>query len=217
MVNEDLRQLTDLISAYAFRRPIRTVAVVGNAPLEPSPERADRVDAADLVIRVNSFVMDRPGQPRCQGRRVDAVVWNRITRATDFLYAGYRNRLYLMVEPMRMHGNREMWPTSWPEDLGFVAVPNRSIAIPLNRALGIDWEEERLAPTTGLTAAYLAVTLFPDADVLLTGFSFLDDPNQTSWSHQWGDSCPVGPEHRIAAEAALMQSWLDEGRAQFLR
>jgi len=88
------------------------------------------------------------------------------------------------------------------------------VAQPLNDALGYDWRNERLVPTTGLTAAYVAVTLFPGADIVFTGFSFIDQPEQTEWRHQWGDSCPVGPEHRIANESALMRSWLDQGLAR---
>lgn len=213
----ELATLRELMDAYARRTPVRKVAVVGNAPLPPDEARAEEIDSADLVIRVNSFVMDTPGGPRCQGRRVDVVVWNRITRATEFLFANYRERLYLMVEPMRMHGYAEAWPSSWPDDLGFVAVSNRAVAQPLSEALGLPWREERLAPTTGITAAYLAVTLFPKIDILLTGFSFLDNPDQTEWRHQWGDSCPVGREHRIGTESALMRAWLDSGRARFLR
>ncbi len=212
-----LASLRELMAAYARANPVRKVAAIGNAPLEPSDERAHEIDSCDLVLRVNSFVMDRPGQPRCQGSRVDVVIWNRITRATEFLYEGYRDRLYLLVEPMRMHGNKETWPLSWPEDLGLVPVPNDAIARRLNDELGIPWMEERLAPTTGLTAAYLAVTLFPDAEVVLAGYSFVDDPHQTEWRHQWGDSCRVGPEHRIAEEARLMRSWLADGRARLLR
>lgn len=208
--------LREAADAYAARLPVRTIAVVGNAPLAPSDERADQIDAADLVIRVNSFVMDRAGEPRAQGARVDVVIWNRITRATPFLFDRYRERLYLMVEPMRMHGRQEMWPASWPEDLGLIPVSNREVAARINQELGFG-ADEPLAPTTGLTAGWLAVNLYPEARVLLTGFSFLDDPHQTSWAHQWGDECPVGPEHRIDAEARLMQSWLDNGRAQFLR
>lgn len=216
MVRAGVDLIREAMVAYAERAPVRTVAVVGNAPLSPSPARADQLDAADLVVRVNSFVMDRPGQPRSQGKRVHVVVWNRITRATPFLFDRYRDRLYLMVEPMRMHGRPEMWPPSWPADLGLMAVPNRDVACRINEELGFR-SDEPLAPTTGLTAGWLAVNLFPDATVLLTGFSFLDDPHQTEWSHQWGDACPVGPEHRIDAEARLMQSWLDAGRAEFLR
>jgi len=216
-VDPELATLKELMSAYARSESVDKIAVVGNAPLAPDDRRAEEIDGADLVLRVNSFVMDRPGEPRCQGRRVDVVVWNRITRATEFLFDRYRERLYLMVEPMRMHGTVEMWPPSWPEDLGFVAVPNKSVARPLNELLGLRWREERLAPTTGMTAAYLAVTLFPEADIVLTGFSFMDDPNQTEWQHQWGDSCRVGPEHRIANESELMRSWVESGQARFLR
>jgi len=204
------------MTSYARVPSPRKVSVLGNAPLGASDGRADDIDSADLVIRVNSFVTDTPGAARCQGARTDVVVWNRITRATPFLYAGYRERLYLMVEPMRMHGSEEMWPSSWPEDLGLVPVPNGAVAARLADELDIAWQSERLAPTTGLTAAYLAVTLFPDADILLAGFSFLDDPHQTSWQHQWGDSCAVGREHRIDAEARLMASWLDLSRARFV-
>ena len=203
------------MSAYARRQPVRSVAVVGNAPMASDDDRADTIDDADLVLRVNSFVMDPPGEPRSQGSRVDVVVWNRITRATGFLFHRYPERLYLMVEPMRMHGNPEMWPASWPADLGLVPLSNREIEA-LNRALDYDWREHRLAPTTGITAAWLAVTLFPEADIVLTGFSLVDDPHQTSWQHQWGDSAPVGREHRIDHEARLMGSWAAEGRVRLL-
>ncbi|MGZ4427891.1 MAG: hypothetical protein ACXVXC_10720 [Nocardioidaceae bacterium] len=209
--------LHDLVWSYARNHPVRKVAVVGNAPLQPSDKRADDIDSADLVIRVNSFVLDRPEQPRCQGSRVDVVVWNRIVRATEFVYHRYRDRLYLMVEPMRLHGRPESWPSSWPADLGAVSVPNRSIAIPLAEQLGLPWQSEALAPTTGTTAAYLALVLFGGADVVLTGFSFVDDPDQRSWRHQWGDVAPVGPEHRIREEAELMRSWIADGRVRFLR
>ena len=88
--------------------------------------------------------------------------------------------------------------------------------MPLNDELGLPWRAERLAPTTGTTAAWLAVRLFPEAEVLLTGLSFVDDPDQVEWDHQWGDSVRVGPEHRIAAEAALLRRWRDEGRVRML-
>lgn len=216
-LHPDLVPLRGLVEAYAHRNPVRSLAVVGNAPLPESATRAAAVDACDVVIRVNSFVADRPGAGGCQGSRTDVVVWNRITRATPFLFENYPRRLYLLVEPMRMHGFEEVWPVSWPEDLGFVAVPNRAIARPLNELLVAEWREERVAPTTGTTAAFLALNLFPEAELVLTGFSFLDDPHQTRWEHQWGDSCPVGREHRIDAEAALVQGWIDQGRARFLR
>ena len=97
-------------------------------------------------------------------------------KATPALFDRYRERLYVLLEPMRMYGRREVWPASWPSDLGFVAARNDEVAIPLNEELGLPWRAERLAPTTGTTAAWLAVRLFPDAEVLLTGLSFVDAP-----------------------------------------
>ena len=82
---EGLAELRALCSAYAARTPVRSVSVVGNAPLEPSDERASLIDGADLVIRMNSLVLDRPGAPVCQGSRVDVVLWSRLAVATPDL------------------------------------------------------------------------------------------------------------------------------------
>jgi hypothetical protein len=212
-----LQTLSSLAAAYAVRDPVRTVAVVGNAPLAVSAERAGRVDAADLVIRMNSFVLDRPGEPPCQGRRADVVLWSRLAVATPDLFDRYSERLYLMLEPMRMHGRREMWPKSWPKDLGFVVVRNDAVAVPINEEIGLAWRTLRLAPTTGTTAAWLAMNLFPDAEVLLSGLSYIDDPAQTRWRHQFGDEVGVGPEHRIAEEGRMIGRWLEQGRVRLLR
>lgn len=204
--------LRELADAYARRLPVRDVAVLGNAPLEPSAERAAAIDACDVVIRVNSFVLDHPGDEPRQGSRTDVVLFSRLVPATSDLFAGYRNRLYVLLEPMRMYGRPEMWPQSWPSDLGFVPAPNREVAIPLNEALGLPWREEQLAPTTGTTAAWLAAQLWPEAAVHITGLSFIDDPEQVHWHHQFGDSTAVGPEHRIAAEAVLLRGMIADGR-----
>ena len=195
---------------------MRQVAVVGNAPMEPSATRAAAIDGADLVLRVNSFVTDSDGWPAAQGRRTDVVLFSRLVPATPHLFDRYAERLYVLLEPMRMYGRREVWPASWPEDLGYVVARNDAVAIPINEALGLRWREQHLAPTTGTTAAWLAMNLFPEAEVLLTGISFLDDPQQTFWHHQGGDSVGVGPEHRIAAEAVLVSDWLESGRMRFL-
>lgn len=216
-VPEGLAYLRDLMASYARRTPTRTVAALGNAPLEPSEERADAIDAADLVIRVNSFVLDEPGSPRVQGARADVVIWNRVTSATPFTFDRYRERLYLLAEPMRAHGRPEVWPMSWPDDLGFVPIPNGEVLARIGEELGIPWKAERLAPTTGFTAAWLAMTLFPEADVHLAGYSFVEDPSQTRWTYQAGGSSPVGPEHRIDAEARLMRDWVDQDRVTLWR
>jgi hypothetical protein len=209
--------LRELALAYsATAGTVRRVAVVGNAPMEPSESRAAAIDGADLVFRVNSFVTDRAGDPATQGSRTDVVLFSRLVPATPHLFDRYRERLYVLLEPMRMYGRPELWPASWPTDLGFTVARNDAVAIPMNNELGLPWRDEQLAPTTGTTAAWLAMNLFAEAEVLLTGISFVDDPTQTSWQHQWGDSVGVGPEHRIAAEAVLISGWLDTGRMRFL-
>lgn len=185
--------------------------------MDPSPERAAAIDGCDLVLRVNSFVLDHPGEPACQGSRVDVVVWSRLVIATPDLFRDYRQRLYVLLEPMRMYGRPELWPSSWPEDLGLAVARNDAVAVPLNEELGLPWREEQLAPTSGTTAAWLARRLFPEADLLLTGLSFLDDPGQTEWRHQFGDDVRVGPEHRIAEEGRLLRGWVEAGRARHLR
>lgn len=209
--------LRDLVRAYAPRPDIRRVAVVGNAPLEPSAERAAAIDEADLVLRCNSFVVDEAGRPPALGRRVDVVVFNRLLRASPRVFDGYRDRLYLMVEPGRMHTRSEFLPPRWPSDLGHFIVPNREITLPLSEALGLDSRGQRVWATTGLMSVWIAATLFPDAELRLAGFSMIDDPEQTEWEHAWGDSCRVGPEHRIEPEGRLLASWIAEGRATHLR
>ena len=88
---------------------------------------------------------------------------------------------------------------------------NDVVAVPLNDEIGLPWRELRLAPTTGTTAAWLALHLFPEAEVTLVGLSYVDDPAQTSWEHQFGDEVGVGPEHRIAEEGRMIRRWLDAG------
>lgn len=214
--------LRRLLVSYAERPEVAKVAVLGNAPLQPDERRAQDIDSADLVLRVNSFVLDDSEGPATQGRQVHAVVFNRRLRATPWFFDRYRERAYLMTEPARMYHPdltrpQDRWPDWWPADLGYQPVPNREVAMPLCDAMDVPWREQRVVPTTGLLAAWLGLTLFPDAELVLAGFSFVDDPHQTHWSHQWGDSCPIGGRHWIAPEGRLMRSWLDSGRARLLR
>lgn len=210
-----LDSLRDLVASYARHDPVRTIAVVGNAPLVPSDARADAVDTCDLVVRVNSFTVDEPGAPRAAGRRTDVVLWSRLVRATRRLYDDYPSRLYVMLEPMRMYHRPEVWPTSWPADLGFVVAPNDLVARPLLEELGLPWREERLAPTSGTTAVWLARRLFPDAELSVTGLSYVADADPQQWDYQSGASGRIGPEHRVAAEGALLRRWVEDGSVRF--
>lgn len=212
MAEATLATLRTLAAAYAHRDPVTSVAVVGNAPMEPSERRAELIDSADLVLRTNSFVVDR-GDERCQGRRTDVVLFSRLVPATPDFWKDYPRRLYVLLEPMRMYGQRaEMWPPSWPADAGYVPARNDEVARPLMDELGLPWREQALAPTTGTTAIWLAHRLFPEAEVRVAGISYVDKPDQVHWHHQFGDSVVVGGEHRIAVESALLQRWRAEGR-----
>jgi len=213
----------DLLAAYAETPDVRRVAVVGNAPLEPDAARAAEIDSADLVIRCNSFVVDAPDAEPCQGRKVHAVVFSRGLLATPYSFDKYRDRAYLVTEPSRIYADYPLaryvkeWPQWWPADLGFVAVPNAPFTIPLLDELGMPWREKGGVPTTGTMAVYIAHRCFPDADLLMAGFSMIDNPQQTEWKHQAGDSSPIGGAHYIAPEGAMFRRWIDEGKVRLVR
>jgi hypothetical protein len=203
-----LRTLTD---AYA-RTPVRRAAVIGNAPLAPDVHRAELIDSCDLVVRVNGFALDTPGGPPTVGRRADVVVFNRGVRATPWLFQNYRDRLYLMVEPGRLHWEPETIPDWWPPDLGMIAVPNREVTLPLSAELGIDSMQSAHWATTGTMAIWLVRQLYPDAELHISGISFIDDPTQTSWEHATGDPCLISAEHLLTLESELLRRWIAAGK-----
>ena len=200
--------------AYAHRWPVEVIAVVGNAPLASSRSRARLIDEADLVIRVNAFALDC-GSPAV-GRRADVVILNRGIQATPWQFDDYRNRLYLLVEPGRMHWEPPEIPQWWPTDLGLATIPNREVTIPLAHEIGLDAARDGLWATTGTTAAWVARVGFPSAELRLAGFSFIENPHQTSWNHAYGPPSRVEPEHRIGAEAALLRSWREQSLVRIL-
>jgi hypothetical protein len=205
--------LRELACAYARSPRVRSVAVVGNRPMDPDPERAAAVDGCDLVVRVNGFRLDDAVDETTYGRRADVVFFNRALRATPWFFTDYQDRLYLLVEPGRLHWEPDLVPSWWPADLGQVHVDNDDLTVPLSIELGLDSRAEGLWSTTGTMAAWWARTTFPDAQLHLAGYSFVDDPLQTRWEHASGDDCIVGPEHRIAREADLMRGWVAAGNA----
>ena len=121
-------QLAALLASYAHRRPVTKVAVVGNAPLPPSEERAREIDSADLVLRMNSLQLDEPGDPPRLGRRCDVVLLSRNTRMTRWGLRDYRRRLYLVPQAgfTTFYGLRDR-PEHWPADLGALPVPNGAV------------------------------------------------------------------------------------------
>jgi hypothetical protein len=207
--------LTDLIAAYARTPAPETITIVGNAPLAPDPHRARLIDDADLVVRMTSFGLDTPGAPPTLGRRADVVMLHRGLAASPFVFADYTARLYLLVEPGRLHWERPDIPRSWPPDLGFVPVSNYAFTLPLLDLLGLD-RAEPVWPTTGTLTAYLITELFPRATTRLAGLSLVDNPAQVVFQHAWGRPVQVTAEHRLHAEAILLRRWDHEGRIHLL-
>ncbi len=149
---EDLRRL---LASYAARQPVRSVAVVANAPLTPDPERAAAIDACDLVVRCNSFVLDRGDDAYC-GRVAHVVVLNAGTRATRSVFDGYSRRLYLRSSPGAVYRRKASVPMPkvdlWPDDLGAVSVPNRAVVAELRALVAAEQGADGdgvVVPTTG--------------------------------------------------------------------
>jgi hypothetical protein len=207
--------LRELLSSYARDTTPKSIAIVGNAPLPPDPARAATIDGADLVIRMTSFALDRPDQTPTHGRRCDVVALHRGVVASPYTFAHYTSRLYLLVEPGKMHGEPEALPPWWPTDLGFTPIPNREYTLPLLDLLGLD-RTQPVWPTTGTLITYVMSELFPNATVSLTGMSIVENPIQSTFSHAWGDPVLVTPEHRLSAEAELLRSWHHSGRITLL-
>jgi hypothetical protein len=215
--HEHWTELRDLLTAYAARQPVRKVAVVGNAPLSASAERAAEVDTADLVIRCNSFVLDDNGngQP-FTGSQVHIVLLNKSTRITPCVFQNYRRRLYLLPQGgYTAFRSVRPTPAHWPADLGAWPLSNQVAIRRLNDLLLPVREPGSLIPTTGMLSVFLAHELFPDTDLVATGFSFLKNRDQTEWQHHIGGTVPVHGAHRIDLEGALLESWIAEGGLRF--
>lgn len=215
-VRDDLRTY---LAAYATSSPPRRISVVANAPLIPDPDRARRIDSADLVIRVNSFAVDEPGNAPSHGAKVDVVVFSRGVRTTPHFFDRYATRGFLMVEVA------QTWWASprpaqehFPEDLGYCCVPNRAVIAQLRSLVWGAAGDNRVDPTSGTVAAWLGYSLFPEAELLLCGFSFLDEQEQTSWEDHYfpGRVVKVPEAHRVGREGGLLTSWVAAGRATVL-
>jgi hypothetical protein len=223
-----LADLRGLVTAYARRTPVGRVAVVGNAPVDEDAPRAHRIDSADLVIRCNAFVLDRPGGPAFVGRRADVVVLNAATRISRSVFDGYSGRLYLRTQAGAVYRRRPSVPMPkvdlWPDDTGAYSLPNRALIAELRALLAAQTLPAApptvIVPTSGLVAAWVGYRLFPTAVITLSGFSsLLDDSQPTEWTHHGRagfGAVPVAAAHVIGSEAAVMRSWVREGRAEHL-
>lgn len=202
--------LRRLLLPRAGGRLPRTVAVVGNAPLDPSPQRAAAIDGADLVVRMTTFAVD--GDEPAIGRRTDVVVLHRAVQPGPDTFRDHAARLYLLAEPGRTFWESEPLPAWWPADLELIPISNQEFTSRTRGALRLG----RVAvawPTTGTLAVHLMHRLFPHARILLAGSSMLPGgPVRSGGSahrldHHWGGAVALTPEHRLAREARALRAW----------
>lgn len=213
---EQWEGIRSFLLAYAAHDPVRKVAVVGNAPLQPDPDRAEDVDSSDLVIRMNSLRLDEPGEPGCLGAACHAVVLSRSVRVTPWVFKDYRHRAYLVPQlGFPLYPGVRPRPDFWPPDLGAMPIPNKVVKKRLADLLDPDHEPGSLTPTSGTTAMYLAHEMFPGVDMVATGFSFLDEHEQTEWAHHSGGTTRVNKFHNLALEGALLKAWIADGSVRF--
>jgi len=209
--------LGGFLSSYAERQPVAKVAVVGNAPLEPDAARAAEIDSSDLVIRANSLALDEPGDPPCLGTRCHVLILSHATRTTPWVFQDYRRRAYLVPQAGAVRYYKVNPAVSfWPNDLGAVPIPNAVVKKRLVDLMDPDHAPGDLTPTSGLMGLYLAHELFPEADMVATGFSFVDGASQASWRHHSGGETAVNRYHDLALEGGLLRRWIDDGSTRFL-
>jgi hypothetical protein len=219
-IDEELiEQMREHATAYAASTPVRRVVVVANAPLEPSEERRELINTSDLVIRCNSLALDDVDGPPYVGTRTNVVVAARTTRPTPGLFQDYRNRAYFVGDTFFQNAKEPPgFPSLWPSDLGAWPLPNRALGLPLKYLLSPARAGLDVKPTTGTQAAYLAYRLFPEADIVLTGFSFLHDREQLSWGYHVAGlpAAQVHPAHNLQREGAYLQGLVDRGEVRYL-
>jgi len=209
--------LRQYIASYSEHLPVRKVVVMGNAPLQPDPDRAAEIDSADLVFRMNSLALDNPGDPPAVGTKCHVVVVSRYAPVTPWMFQDYRKRAYLI--PQAGYGLRYILhpqPYLWPSDLGTLPIPNAPVITRLVDRLDPDHVPNELIPTSGTITCFLAHEMFPDAEMLAAGFSFLDGRQQQEWRYQSGGGSAVIPAHKLSLEAALLRSWVDDGSMRVL-
>ncbi len=235
----------ELLRVYADRPRPRSVAVVGLRPMPADSARAAEIDGCDLVIRVGGHVCDEPDGPPAVGKRTHAVVFDRALRATKWVFADYRSKLYLLVEPGSTPSNPRDIPRWWPVDLGFVPVPGREFTLPLSRALASTPPAEAAdtASTPPADAADTASTPPVDATDTVAGRDGPDtgtpgtETPATGTVAAWiaktsfpdaelvlaglgpgspGPGSPGPGNDPRPAEDALLASWVDTGAARSL-
>jgi hypothetical protein len=132
----------------------------------------------------------------------------------------YRNRGYLVPQVgWDSHPTRALIRVSapfWPADLCALPLPNAILKQRLGDLLAPDWRPGWIIPTAGTIAVFLAHEMFPEAELVATGYSFLDDETQKSWDHHSGGHTRLPWQHRLNHEAQLLRSWIADGSLRML-
>ena len=165
---------------------------------------------------MNSLMLDEPGQPPCLGTACHVVLLSRSTRMTEWSLRDYRRRLYLIPQGgFTVFRTLRGQATHWPADLGAVPVPNGAVISRIADRLAPDRKPGSVIPTSGTIMLFLAHELFPEAQIVATGLSFLRNRDQDEWAHHSGGSTAVNPKHKLELEGALLESWIADGRLRF--
>jgi hypothetical protein len=176
-----LARLSAPLSSLAAEVRGRHVALVGNARALASARQGRRIDAADLVIRINRAPMP---SPQSHGTRTD---W--LALATSI---GRPDR-------RRIGASRHLWMSHKRKRLPFaVALSEGFYLHPLQPYRDL---EQRIGapPTTGLMLVDMLSRMEP-ASVTLYGFDFMQSLSLT------GSRTAAQVPHDFAAEKALVEA-----------
>jgi hypothetical protein len=200
----ELRPWNDLAQRAEFHGA--SLAIVGNAGYLAQLGQGVRIDACDLVLRMNNF--RTAGFERQVGRRCD-IFCSAFYHDVDLKRPELREPRFIVASipanfrklpDCKIHTRGGEWITA-----GLVTLGRRVAYVP-----GVDDFAARIArfgryPTTGAMAILLALEqLLPVCkSVYLTGFSFFDGP-----SHYYSSQPIVPRNHDLPAERALLRTLL---------
>ena len=150
-------------------------------PPQPAPHRHHRRQRAVAAVPAacGAHRRQRPGRPHdhvrprrarraaaaSDGAPTSSLLHRAVVPGPGTFY-DHASRLYLLVEPGRLHWEREDRPDWWP--VHPVSVPNHPFAVALKELMGIP-ADEAAWPTTGTLAVYVFSELFPEAELRFTG------------------------------------------------
>ncbi len=167
----------------------KSVAVVGNAQSLLATKCGAKIDASDIVIRLN---MGFPKHPEAQGRRTDMVGLTPVLSEDEMLAAFTPDTLLMLIPKMR-HYN--IWRRESVKCTVFYPF----------RHWFADRHKIGRRPSSGFMAISWLMRLDAAQSVTLYGFDF---GATATYYNPTGYQTP----HDYAAEAAIVRGWIDEGR-----